>query len=58
MVSAAIFAMLLLVVMGLKEDELFLVIAVLNIFVIGSILLVEPEFMDSFKRWLKLVKRR
>jgi hypothetical protein len=57
MVLAALFAMLMLVVIGLKEDELFLLIAVLNILVIGTLLILEPEFVDSFKRWFRIQKR-
>ena len=57
MVLAALFAMLVLVVIGLKEDELFLLIAVMNILVIGTLLMLEPEFVDSFKRWFRIQKR-
>jgi len=57
MVLAALFAMLVLVVIGLKEDELFLLIAVMNILVIGTLLMLEPEFIDSFKRWFRIQKR-
>lgn len=57
MVAAALFAMLILVVLGLKEDDLFLLVAVLNVLVIGSILKLEPEFIDSFRRWLRIQKR-
>jgi len=57
MVLAALFAMLMLVVIGLKEDELFLLTAVLNILVIGTLLMLEPEFVDSFKRWFRIQKR-
>jgi hypothetical protein len=57
MVFAALFAMLVLVVIGLQEDELFLLIAVMNVLVIGSIMLLEPEFIDSFRRWLRISRR-
>ena len=49
--------MLVLVGFGLREDELFLLIALLNILVIGSILMLEPEFITSFRRWLRINKR-
>jgi hypothetical protein len=57
MVLSALFAMVVLVAMGFQEDELFLLVAVLNVLVIGSILLLEPEFVTSFRRWLKISRR-
>ena len=57
MVLSALFAMLILVVLGWQEDELFLLIAVMNILVVGYILKLEPEFMRSFWRWVRLGKR-
>jgi len=57
MVAAALFAMLILVVLGLKEDDLFLLVAILNILVVGSILKLEPEFIDSLRRWLRIQRR-
>jgi MFS family permease len=57
MVLAALFAMLMLVVIGIREDELYLILALLNILVIGSILMMEPEFIESFRRWLKIQRR-
>ena len=57
MVLSALFAMLILVVFGWQEDELFLLVAVMNVLVVGSILILEPEFMRSFWRWLRLGQR-
>ena len=57
MVAAALFAMLILVVLGLKEDDLFLLVAILNVLVVGSILKLEPEFIDSLRRWLRIQRR-
>ena len=57
MVLAALFAMLVLVVLKWDEDELFLLVALMNILVIGSILFLEPEFVSSFRRWIRINKR-
>ena len=57
MVAAALFAMLILGVLGLKEDDLFLLVAILNVLVVGSILKLEPEFIDSLRRWLRIQRR-
>ena len=57
MVLAALFAMLMLVVLGLSEDELFLLLAFLNVAVIGSIFRLEPEFINSFRRWARIQRR-
>ena len=54
MVIAALFAVLMLVVVGLREDQLFLLMAIMNFPIIGYIFIMEPEFVKSFVRWLPI----
>ncbi len=52
MVLSAVFGIVLLGKLAYAEDEVFLVIAVLNVIVTGVIFLLVPEFIERFKERL------
>lgn len=52
MVGSAIFAIVLLTVVGLSIPQLFLAVAMLNVLVAGWIFTSVPEFASRFRLWL------
>lgn len=53
MVVSAIFAIVLLTVVGLTIPQLFLTVALLNVLVAGWIFYSVPEFLQRFPQWLR-----
>lgn len=51
MVVSALFAILVLTVVGLSIPQLFLAVSLLNVLVAGWIFLSVPEFVVRFRRW-------
>ena len=54
MVMSAVFAMLMLGVVGISIPQLFLVVSVLNVLVSLYIFLAVPEFTERLKVWVRL----
>ncbi|MEJ6654637.1 MAG: MFS transporter [Pseudomonas sp.] len=54
MVMSAVFAMLMLGVLGISIPQLFLVVSVLNVLVSLYLFLAVPEFTERLKVWVRL----